>query len=134
MVLPILIAIGATVGALTAKAVLKTYSRCLRLTPTEIAKLNGYRTKDSHLYKIDPLKLKFAQYPGGFKKTMTESEALLILDITEPEDVLKLTPEILKKKHRKAMILNHPDKGGSPYLATKINLAKDTLEHGHFFK
>lgn len=65
---------------------------------------------------------------------MTESEALLILDITEPEDVLKLTPEILKKKHRKAMILNHPDKGGSPYLATKINLAKDTLEHGHFFK
>ncbi|KAG0654779.1 mitochondrial import inner membrane translocase subunit TIM14 [Maudiozyma exigua] len=61
---------------------------------------------------------------GGFDNKMNKKEALQILNLTEN----KLTKKKLKEVHRKIMLANHPDKGGSPYLATKINEAKDFIE------
>jgi len=62
---------------------------------------------------------------GGFEPKMTRREAALILGIREsaPKDKLK-------EAHRRIMVANHPDRGGSPYLASKINEAKDILEKG----
>ncbi|ORY01175.1 mitochondrial import inner membrane translocase subunit tim14 [Clohesyomyces aquaticus] len=63
-------------------------------------------------------------YKGGFEPKMTRREAALILEMPERG----ITKELLRKKHRQLMLLNHPDRGGSPYLATKVNEAKEMLE------
>ncbi|KAF2150967.1 hypothetical protein K461DRAFT_164127 [Myriangium duriaei CBS 260.36] len=65
-----------------------------------------------------------AFYKGGFESKMSRREAALILETSERG----LTKDIIRRKHRQMMLLNHPDRGGSPYLATKINEAKEFLE------
>ncbi|XP_052378462.1 dnaJ homolog subfamily C member 15-like [Oncorhynchus masou masou] len=62
-------------------------------------------------------------YKGGFDQKMTKREASLILGISPTS-----TKSKLRDAHRRIMVLNHPDKGGSPYMAAKINEAKDLLD------
>jgi len=49
----------------------------------------------------------------------------------EAADVLGVAPDAdeaaIKAAHHRLMATNHPDKGGSPWLARQINLARDTL-------
>lgn len=61
-------------------------------------------------------------YDGGFQPTMNKREAALILGIRE-----NAPPDKVKEAHRRVMVANHPDAGGSHYLASKINEAKDVM-------
>ncbi|KAF9787468.1 hypothetical protein BJ322DRAFT_1122313 [Thelephora terrestris] len=61
---------------------------------------------------------------GGFKAKMDRKEALAILGLKDGP-VLKTK---IKDAHRQIMLANHPDRGGAPYLASKINEAKDLLD------
>ncbi|KAI9568830.1 hypothetical protein HD554DRAFT_2204840 [Boletus coccyginus] len=61
---------------------------------------------------------------GGFRAKMDRKEAIAILGIKDGP----MFRNRLKDAHRQIMLANHPDRGGSPYLASKINEAKDLLE------
>ncbi|PWZ00645.1 hypothetical protein BCV70DRAFT_160395 [Testicularia cyperi] len=61
---------------------------------------------------------------GGFNSKMDKKEAAQILGLRETA----LTKAKVKEAHRRMMIANHPDRGGAPYLASKINEAKDLLD------
>ena len=59
---------------------------------------------------------------GGFEPEMSRREALQILGLREGA-----SKDQVRSAHRRLMRLNHPDNGGSTYVATKVNEAKDML-------
>lgn len=61
-------------------------------------------------------------YEGGFESPMTKREAALILGCRE-----SASKEKILDRYRVLIRLNHPDMGGSPLIAAKINEAKNLL-------
>lgn len=56
---------------------------------------------------------------------MTRREAALILGVSPNANKIKI-----KEAHKRIMNINHPDRQyGSPYIASKLNEAKDILEN-----
>ena len=61
-------------------------------------------------------------YKGAFEPEMTKREAALILGVRA-----SASKERIREAHRRVLMLNHPDTGGSTFVATKINEAKEML-------
>ena len=60
--------------------------------------------------------------PGRRGGTMSRAEALKVLGLEEGA-----TQDEIRAAHRRLILQIHPDKGGTTYLAAKINEAKDVL-------
>jgi len=61
----------------------------------------------------------------GFENVMSREEALAILGLDEG-----CVPAEIKAAYHRLISQAHPDKGGSDYLAAKVNQAKDVLLNG----
>nr|SVE74604.1 EOG090X0MNL [Daphnia barbata] len=92
----------------------------LRSAPTVTSKFNEILKQ----FPMDSESLLGSRYyKGGFEAKMSRREASLILGVSPTANKTRL-----KEAHKKIMLANHPDRGGSPYLASKINEAKDLLD------
>eukprot|EP00922_Rhytidocystis_sp_ex-Travisia-forbesii_P051872 GHVS01077003.1.p2 GENE.GHVS01077003.1~~GHVS01077003.1.p2 ORF type:complete len:111 (+),score=12.17 GHVS01077003.1:120-452(+) len=58
----------------------------------------------------------------GFDSKMSRTEAYQILHLSPAS-----SKERIREVHKQLMLRNHPDNGGSTYVATKVNEAKDFL-------
>lgn len=102
MTTPILIGFGIAGIALGARAVRITYQR-LGMGGGSLAYAKRF-------------------YDGGFDSAMTKREAALILGCRQSANA-----KLVMERYRTLMKLNHPDIGGSPYVAQKVNEAKEML-------
>lgn len=62
------------------------------------------------------------EQPRARSSTMSRDEALKVLGLQDGA-----SEDEIRAAHKKLMMQNHPDRGGSDYLASKINEAKDIL-------
>jgi uncharacterized membrane protein len=93
---------------------------CLREDPPSAALLDAWLDKHGPVHwRHDFTDTTSPQPTSG---NMTRSEALAVLGLDET-----INDDIVREAHKRLMLKNHPDQGGSDYLASKINQAKDLL-------
>jgi hypothetical protein len=111
---------GRDLGDLGLDDLLDLFELCLGADEKSAQVLEAYLDRGRHANWRDAMNAR--QGRGVGRAAMTVDEA---------RDILGVGPgagsDEIRAAHRELMKQNHPDRGGSTYLAAKINLAKDLL-------
>jgi len=118
--------VGPVIAAGIAVASLGVGARLMFKTIPEMSKRLAGAAAQTEMPKINLDPAAFAAnskyYKHGFQAKMTPREAALILGVHNGAP-----PKRVKEAYKVLMGVHHPDKGGSPYLGTKITEAKEML-------
>lgn len=111
---------GKTLDQLGRDALLALYQEAGSADAETARLLEAYldRTLDAG-WRVEAERQRSAAHSGS---GMSREEALKILGLQEGA-----VEDEIRSAHRRLMMQNHPDRGGSDYLAAKINEAKDVL-------
>ena len=112
---------GRSLDDLGLEELLTLFEECLAADEKSAQVLEAYLDRGRHAGWRDAMDARGAGGQAG-AAPMTVAEAREILGVGEDA-----TTDDIKAAHRDLMQRNHPDRGGSTYLAAKINLAKELL-------
>ena len=112
---------GSRLQDLGLDALLDLYATCRRSDPQSAHILEAYLDRE-HVNWRDGESEPQGSRRAGSGTHMSRAEALEVLDLDESAD-----HKAIKEAYHRLMANHHPDRGGSTYLATKINEAKDVL-------
>lgn len=116
---------GSRIGDLDSQQLVKLRIECLRADDQSAAVLEAYLDRNHVDWRSEP---GFQNTAGGADDKQSRGG---IMSVDEALEVLGLEreagPDEVIKAHRRLMKQYHPDQGGSDYLASKINEAKDIL-------
>ncbi len=113
--------LGRTLGSLSLAELQQFYSDCQRHDPDALRLLDAYAQRE-----------RAGEWEPRHNGYQNQSEpSTSAMNLAAAWDVLGLAPGASREKivetHRKLMRVWHPDKGGSNYIASQINQAKDLL-------
>lgn len=114
---------GKMLSSMSLKAILQLCKECAEQDPQSLQLLHAYLDREHPDWRAHP-------HAQGQEST-TSAGMGGPLSREEAYDILGLRPgaskDDIRQAHRTLMKKFHPDQGGSTYLATKINEAKDLL-------
>ncbi len=120
---------GCAFDDLSLDELLALFEECLRADEKGAQVLEAYLDRSRHTGWRDAMDARGSSHGQPGATEMTAAEAREILGVGEDA-----TEDEIKAAHRDLMQRNHPDRGGSTYLAAKINLARNFCsvhEHPH---